>query len=134
MRGKCLAQEHNTMSRTRTRTQTQTTRFRVECTNHEATASLTCDQLYFSLDMVPCLKKSTLDRRLLCLPHCLLETPENSYGFNRIRTHELCNGGALPIHLSHNATQLGAGHFVGLMCSCERTLCTLQYILLSIST
>ena len=38
---------------------------------------------------------------------------------NRIRTHDLCDVGAVHYKLSFEATQLGAGQFVGLICSSE---------------
>ena len=46
---------------------------------------------------------------------------ENSGGSNGIRTHALCDAGAMLYQLSYEATQLGAGQFVGIRCSRERT-------------
>ena len=45
----------------------------------------------------------------------------HSGDFNGIGTDDLCNAGAMLFQMSDEATQLGAGQFVGLMCSCERT-------------
>ena len=44
---------------------------------------------------------------------------KNSGGFNRIQTHDLSDASAMVYQLSYEA--MGAGQFVGLMCSCERT-------------
>ena len=38
-----------------------------------------------------------------------------------LETHDLCDAGAMLHQLSFEATQLGAGQFVGLMCSHEST-------------
>ena len=43
----------------------------------------------------------------------------NSGGFKGIRTHDLCDAGATLYQLSFEATHLGAGQFVGLICSRE---------------
>ena len=44
----------------------------------------------------------------------------NTGSFNGIRTHDLCDAGAMLYQLSYEATQLGAGQFIELMCSRER--------------
>ena len=44
---------------------------------------------------------------------------KNSGGSNGIQTHDLCDANAMLYQLSFEATQLRAGHFVGLICSCE---------------
>ena len=43
----------------------------------------------------------------------------NSGGSKGIRSHDLCDAGAMHYKLSYEATQLGAGQFVGLRCSRE---------------
>ena len=47
---------------------------------------------------------------------------KNSGGFNRIRSHDLCNAGTMLYQLSLAATQLGAGQLVGLICSIEELI------------
>ena len=42
--------------------------------------------------------------------------------FNGIGTHDLYDAGAMLYQLSYEATQLGAGQVIGLMCSCESCL------------
>ena len=42
------------------------------------------------------------------------------YGIVQV-VNDLCDAGAMLYQLSYEATHLGAGKFVGLMCSCGRT-------------
>ena len=60
-----------------------------------------------------CFKKS-----LIC--NVSYRHPKNSVGFNGIRTHDLCEAGAMLYQLSYEATQLGGDQFVGVMC-CDKS-------------
>ena len=45
-----------------------------------------------------------------------------SSGFNGIRTHDLCDAGAMLYQLSYEATQLGSTQFVRLICSRQESM------------